>query len=177
MGTHANWGPIAFPRSQAFLRHMASRHSFHSFWLWRPELLSSSTLIRLQHVAQILWYTCWLKLTGPHYRRLDCNFGVVSMDTRRRQGYFWTHGWMTWSSSWNIYAVWPLGCHCWGDAVDVSTLTQWNCKHGLWNAFAYALQCIARPANPCLRAYFVCFKMQYGIPNHVGHMFLCGDMF
>ena len=64
------------PSSQAFLRHKASRHSF---WLWRSELRSASTL-RLQQAQR--WSLAYVlieaKLQIPALQEawLDCDFGL-----------------------------------------------------------------------------------------------------
>ena len=71
----------SFPATK---RHKASRHSF---WLWRPELQSASTL-SLQHVqCRLLAYVLIeAKLQSPSLQEawLDCEFGLLrTRDVRK----------------------------------------------------------------------------------------------
>ena len=71
----------SFPATK---RHKASRHSF---WLWRPELRSASTL-RLQHGQRrfLAYVLIEAKLHFPALQEawLDCDFGLLQTPDVRK---------------------------------------------------------------------------------------------
>ncbi len=79
------------PSSQAFQRHKAPRHSF---WLWRPELRSVSTL-RLQHAQRrfLAYVLIKDKLHFPALQEawLNCDFGPL----RTRDAKIFLDSWIT----------------------------------------------------------------------------------